>query len=46
MFTIAWSVLIPQALYSQGMISTPLPEILEIFTGCSAGIAALIVSAV
>lgn len=46
MFTIAWSVMIPQALYSQGITSAPLPEILEIFTGWSPGIAALIVSAV
>lgn len=46
MFTIAWSVMIPQALYSQGMISFQLPEILEIFVGWSPAIAALIVSAV
>lgn len=45
MFTLAWSVMIPQALYSQGVTSTPVPEILEIFTGWSPGIAALIVSA-
>jgi hypothetical protein len=46
MFTIAWSIMIPQALYSQGMICTPLPETLENFTAWSAGIAVLIVSAV
>ena len=46
MFGIAWSVMIPQALYSQGIMSAPLPEILEIFTGWSPGIAALIVSAI
>lgn len=46
MFTIAWSVMIPQALNSQEITSAPLPEILEIFTGWSPGIAALIVSAV
>jgi len=46
MFGIAWSVMIPQALYSQEILSAPLPEILEIFTGWSPGIAALIVSAI
>lgn len=46
MFTIAWSVMIPQALYSRGITSAPVPEILEIFTGWSPGIAALVVSAV
>jgi len=43
MFIMAWSVMIPQALYSQGITSTPVPEILEIFTGWAPGIAALIV---
>ena len=46
MFGIAWSVMIPQALYSQGILSAPIPEILEILTGWSPGIAALIVSAI
>lgn len=46
MFTIAWSVMIPQALFSQGIISVQLPEILEIFTGWSPAIAALIVSGI
>lgn len=46
MFTIAWAVMIPQALYSQGIISVQLPEILEIFTGWSPAIAALIVSGI
>jgi len=44
MFTIAWSVMIPDTLYSQGIISSPLPEILEIFTGWSPAIATLIVA--
>ncbi|MBE0669972.1 MAG: CPBP family intramembrane metalloprotease [Anaerolineales bacterium] len=43
MFTIAWSVMIPQALYAQGIISVQLPGILEIFIGWSPAIAALIV---
>lgn len=46
MFTIAWSVMIPQALFSQGIISVQLPEILEIFTGWSPAFAALIVSGI
>jgi uncharacterized protein len=46
MFTIAWSVMIPQALYSQGIISVQIPEILEIFIGWSPAISALIVSGV
>jgi membrane protease YdiL (CAAX protease family) len=46
MFSIAWSVMIPQALYSQGILSASLPVFFEIFTGWSAGIAALIVSAI
>jgi membrane protease YdiL (CAAX protease family) len=46
MFSIAWSVMIPQALYSQGMLSAPLPVLFEIFIGWAAGIAALIVSAI
>ncbi|NUQ86665.1 MAG: CPBP family intramembrane metalloprotease [Anaerolineales bacterium] len=46
MFTVAWSVMIPQALYSQGILSAPLPEFIEILTGWVPGIAALIVSMV
>src|SRR5512139_2674536 len=46
MFTLAWSVMIPQALYSQGILSAPLPVILEILVGWSPAIAAIIVSAV
>ena len=46
MFTIAWSIMIPQALYSQGILSTPLPGFLEILTGWTPAIAAIIVSAV
>lgn len=46
MFAIAWSVMIPQSLYSQGLISTPLPAFLEILTGWAPAIAAIIVSAV
>src|SRR5512147_880759 len=46
MFTVAWSVMIPQALYSQGILSAPLPEFIEILTGWVPGIAAIVVSAV
>lgn len=46
MFSVAWSVMIPQALYSQGVLSAPLPEFIEILTGWVPGIAAVIVSAV
>jgi len=46
MFVVAWSIMIPQALYSQGMLSQPLPEILEIMTGWAPAIAAILVSAV
>lgn len=45
MFVIAWAVMVPQALYSQGLISTPLPVFLELLTGWAPGIAAVIVSA-
>jgi membrane protease YdiL (CAAX protease family) len=45
MFAIAWSIMIPQALYSQGMLSQPLPEILEILTGWAPAMAAILVSA-
>jgi hypothetical protein len=46
MFTLAWSIMIPQALYSQGMLSQRLPEILEILTGWAPAVAAIVVSAV
>jgi membrane protease YdiL (CAAX protease family) len=46
MFTLAWSVMVPQALHSQGIISPPLPGFLDILTGWSPGIAALFVSGV
>ena len=45
MFAIAWSIMIPQALYSQGILSAPLPEILEVLTGWAPGMAAILVSA-
>jgi uncharacterized protein len=46
MFIVAWSVMIPQSLYSQGLIGAPLPEFLEILTGWIPGIAAVLVSGV
>ena len=46
MFALAWSIMIPQALYTQGILSAPLPSFLEILTGWAPGIAAVIVSAV
>src|SRR5688500_12504062 len=46
MFTIAWSIMIPRALHSQGILSTPLPGFLEILTGWSPAIAAIAISAV
>jgi membrane protease YdiL (CAAX protease family) len=45
MFILAWSIMIPQALYSQGVLSAPLPEILEILTGWAPAMAAVLVSA-
>lgn len=39
MFVIAWSVMVPQALYSQGLLSSPLPVWLELLTGWAPGIA-------
>src|SRR5689334_12612081 len=45
LFVLAWSVLIPQALYSQGLLSAPLPAFLEILIGWAPGIAALVVNA-
>src|SRR5688572_11185516 len=46
MFMIAWPVMVPQALYSQGIISAPLPLLLEILTGWAPVIAAIAVAAV
>lgn len=46
MFALAWSIMIPQSLYSQGILSAPFPAFLEILTGWAPGIAAVIVSAV
>ena len=46
MFSLAWSVMIPQSLYSQGILSTPIPEFLEILIGWSPAIASILVSAV
>ena len=46
MFAIAWAVMVPQALYSQGIISAPLPVWLEILTGWAPGIAAVIVASI
>jgi len=45
MFAIAWSVMIPQSLYSQGLLQAPLPGFLEILTGWAPAIAAITVSA-
>jgi hypothetical protein len=44
MFVMAWSVMVPQALYSQGLISARLPVFIEILTGWAPGIAAVIVA--
>jgi CAAX protease family protein len=46
MFVIAWSVMIPQALYSQGILSAPLPAFLEILTGWAPGIAAIVITTI
>jgi membrane protease YdiL (CAAX protease family) len=46
MFTLAWAVMVPQALYSQGLISAPLPMWLELLTGWAPGIAAVVVASV
>ena len=46
MFAMAWSVMIPQALYTQGVLSAPLPGWLEILSGWAPGIAAVLVSGV
>ena len=46
MFALAWSVMIPQVLYTQGILPNPLPGFLAILTGWAPGIAAIVVSAV
>jgi membrane protease YdiL (CAAX protease family) len=46
MFMVAWSVMVPQALYSQGILSASISEFFEILIGWSPAIAAIIVSAV
>ncbi|MBI5950442.1 MAG: CPBP family intramembrane metalloprotease [Chloroflexi bacterium] len=46
MFTLAWSVMIPQSLYSQGVLSEPIPELFEILTGWSPIITSILVTAV
>ena len=46
MFVLAWSVMMPQALYSQGWLSAPLPVFLEILTGWAPAIAAAVVTAI
>lgn len=46
MFALAWSVMIPQALYTQGILPNSLPGFLAILTGWAPGIAAVVVSAV
>lgn len=45
MFVLAWSVMIPQALYSQGIMSASFPGIFEILIGWAPAIAAIVVSA-
>ena len=46
MFAMAWSVMIPQSLYSLGYLSSPLPVWLELLVGWAPGIAAVLVGAV
>jgi membrane protease YdiL (CAAX protease family) len=46
MFSLAWSVMIPQSLYSQGILSAPIPEFFEILVGWSPAIASIVVTAV
>ena len=46
MFVVAWSVMVPQALYSQGILSASIPEFFEILIGWAPAIAAIIISAV
>lgn len=44
MFMLAWAEMVPRALYSQGVLTSPLPIWLDLLTGWAPGIAALIVS--
>ena len=46
LFALAWSVMIPQALYSQGILSAPLPVFVEILTGWAPAIAAIVITAI
>ena len=46
MFVVAWSVMVPQALHSQGILSVSIPEFFEILIGWSPAIATIIVSVV
>lgn len=46
LFVLAWAVMIPQALHSQGFISAPVPLWLELLTGWAPGIAAVVVASV
>jgi membrane protease YdiL (CAAX protease family) len=46
LFGLAWAVMIPQALHSQGLISAPVPMWLEILTGWAPGIAAVVVASI
>jgi membrane protease YdiL (CAAX protease family) len=46
MFVLAWSVMIPQSLYSQGLLSAPLPMWLELLTGWAPAIAAIVVTSI
>jgi membrane protease YdiL (CAAX protease family) len=46
LFVLAWSVMIPQTLYSQGLLSAPLPAFLEILTGWAPAIAAVTITAI
>jgi membrane protease YdiL (CAAX protease family) len=46
MFAIAWAVMVPQSLYSQGVIPAPLPIWLEILIGWAPAIAAVLVTSI
>lgn len=46
MFVVAWSVMVRQALYSQGILPASIPEFFEILIGWAPAIAAIIVSIV
>lgn len=45
MFALAWLILVPQALYSQGLLPFPLPGVLEFLVGWAPGIAAVVSTA-